>query len=95
MTIDDTTREQVLRDKAVRQLKKRHDFHGHLLVYALVNAFLVVIWAITDLHGFFWPVFPIVGWGVAVILNAWDVYGRRDIGEDQIRHEMDRLSKHG
>jgi hypothetical protein len=95
MTIDDTTHEQVLRDKAVRQLKKRHDFYGHLLVYALVNAFLVVIWAITDLHGFFWPVFPIVGLGIAVVLNAWDVYGRSEIDEDQIRHEMDRLSKHG
>jgi 2TM domain len=95
MTIDDTTREQVLRDKAVRQLKKRHDFYGHLLVYGLVNAFLVVIWAITGLHGFFWPVFPIVGWGIAVILNAWDVYGRSEIDENQIRHEMDRLSKRG
>jgi hypothetical protein len=64
-------------------------------VYALVNAFLVVIWAITDLHGFFWPVFPIVGWGIGVVLNAWDVYGRGEIDENRIQHEMDRLSKHG
>ncbi len=95
MTIDDSTREQVLRDKALRQLKKRRDFYGHLLVYALVNAFLVVIWALTDVHGFFWPVFPIVGWGIGVVMNAWDVYGRREIDEDQIRREMDRLAKHG
>jgi 2TM domain-containing protein len=95
MTTDDSTREQVLRDKALRQLKKRRDFYGHLLVYALVNAFLVVIWAITDVHGFFWPVFPIVGWGIGVVMNAWDVYGRREIDEDQIRREMDRLAKHG
>jgi hypothetical protein len=95
MATDDITDEQVLRDKAVRQLKKKHDFYGHLLVYTLVNGFLVVIWAITNLHVFFWPVFPIVGWGIAVILNARDVYGRRDIDEDQIRREMDRLTKHG
>lgn len=95
MTIDDSAREQVLRDKALRQLKKRRDFYGHLLVYALVNAFLVVIWALTDVHGFFWPVFPIVGWGIGVVMNAWDVYGRREIDEDQIRREMDRLAKHG
>jgi 2TM domain-containing protein len=94
MVTDDITHEQVLRDKAVRQLKKKRDFYGHLLVYALFNGFLVVIWAITS-HGFFWPVFPIVGWGIAVALNAWDVYGRRDIDEDQIRREMERLSKHG
>jgi hypothetical protein len=54
----DDTQEQAARDKAVTQLKKRDDFHGHLLVYVLVNAFLVVIWAVIDAHGFFWPVFP-------------------------------------
>ena len=43
------TREQAPRDKAVQQLKKRRDFYGHLLLYALVNAFLVVIWALGSL----------------------------------------------
>src|SRR6266536_3100353 len=70
-----TTREQVLRDRAVAQLKKQRDFRGHLLVYVLVNSFLVLIWAMTGRHGFFWPVFPIVGWGIGVIMNAWDACG--------------------
>ncbi|HUZ39363.1 MAG TPA: 2TM domain-containing protein [Streptosporangiaceae bacterium] len=95
MAIDDSAQEQALRDKAVKQLKKKRDFRGHLLVYVLVNAFLVVIWAVTDPHGFFWPVFVIVGWGIGVVLNAWDVYGRQDFGEEEIRRTMDRLTKHG
>ena len=89
------TREQAPRDKAVQQLKKRRDFRGHLLFYALVNVFLVVIWAITDPHGFFWPVFFIVGWGIFVVMNAWDVYWRREITEQDIQHEMEREHKHG
>jgi len=36
-----------LRDRAMKQLKKRRDFRGHLLVYLLVNGFLVVIWALS------------------------------------------------
>jgi len=36
----------------------RRDFYGHLLVYTLVNGFLVVIWAITNSGGFLWPIFP-------------------------------------
>ncbi len=84
------TREQVPRDKAMQQLKKRRDFYGHLLIYALINAFLVVIWAITDVHGFFWPVFVIVGWGIAVVMNAWDVFWRPEITEEDIRQEMKR-----
>ena len=92
-TTDHVGRDQVLRDKAVKQLKKQHDFRGHLLVYVLVNTFLVVIWLVTDQHGFFWPVFPIVGWGIGVIMNAWDVYGRQEISEEDIEREMDRLVK--
>jgi hypothetical protein len=95
MTIDNSTAEQVLRDRAVKQLKKRRDFYSHLVVYVLFNAFLVVIWAVTGPHGFFWPVFLIVAWGIGLVLNAWDVYGRPDFREDEIRREMDRLAKHG
>jgi hypothetical protein len=67
----------------------------HLLVYFLVNAFLVVIWALTDVHGFFWPVFPIVGWGIGVVMNAWDVFRNEELGEEQIRREVERLRRQG
>ena len=87
------TRDQTARDRAVTQLKKRRDFRGHLLVYLLVNTFLVVIWAVTDGHGFFWPVFPIVGWGIGVVMNAWDVYWRPRITEQDIQREMGREDK--
>ena len=66
-TPDDT----VLRELAVKQLKKQADFRVHLMIYVLVNAFLTVIWAMTG-AGFFWPIFPIVGWGIGVAANAWD-----------------------
>ena len=97
MSIDEspaTSRETVLRERAVKRLKKRRDFYGHLLVYTLVNTFLVVIWAVTDSGGFFWPIFPIVGWGIGVIMNAWDVYRGEDFSEEQIQHEMERLQRH-
>lgn len=53
----------------------------------------MVIWAITDLHGFFWPVFPIAGWGIIVVLNAWDVFWRPETTEEDIQHEIKR--EHG
>jgi hypothetical protein len=87
------TRDQTARDRAVTQLKKRRDFRGHLLVYGLVNTFLVVIWAVIDVHGFFWPVFPIVGWGIGVVMNAWDVYWRPRITGHDIQREMQREGK--
>ena len=38
-------------------------------------------------------VFSIAGWGIGVIMNAWDVYGRQEITEEDIHREMDRLGK--
>ena len=85
------TTETTLRDRAVRQLKKKRDFYGHLLVYVLVNSTLVAVWAMTS-GGFFWPVFPMLGWGIGVIMNAWDVW-RGDFTAEQIAEEMRRLER--
>jgi hypothetical protein len=88
MTIDDTTD----RELALKRLKKRHDFHGHLFAYTLINGFLVLIWALTG-HGFFWPMFPILGWGIGVFFNAWDVYRTDTYSEEQIQREIAHLHK--
>jgi hypothetical protein len=80
-----------LRDRAITRLKKRRDFYAHLLIYALVNTFLVVVWAMTNPDGFFWPIFPIALWGIGVIMNAWDVYRTEDFDENKIRKEMEHL----
>jgi hypothetical protein len=79
-----------LREQAILQLKKKRDFRTHIFIYVMVNAMLVVIWAVTG-AGFFWPVFPIIGWGIGVAANGWDVYARKPISEDEIRRETDRL----
>src|SRR5262249_35842375 len=66
--------DEELREQAIHQLKKKRDFRTHLFIYFLVNAMLIVIWAATG-AGFFWPVFVILGWGIGIAANAWDVYG--------------------
>jgi hypothetical protein len=35
----------------------------------------------------------ILGWGIGVLLNAWDVYGRRPISEHEIAREVERLRR--
>ena len=82
------------RDRAIKRLRKRRDFFGHLVVYAVVNGFLVAIWAVTTPHGFFWPVFPMLGWGIGVVLNAWDVFRKYTFSEEQIQREIEHLDRH-
>lgn len=82
--------DEELREQAISQLKKKRDFRSHVFIYLLVNTMLVVIWAVTG-SGFFWPIFPILGWGVGVGANAWDVYARKPLSEDEIQRETQRL----
>lgn len=93
MTLDSSSHNVALRERAVKRLKKRRDFYGHLLVYGLVNSFIVVIWVVTGADGLFWPVFPMVGWGIGVVMNAWDVYRDDELDEVRIQNEMQHLQK--
>ena len=91
MTAEELRSDESLRQRAIKRLKKRRDFAAHLLVFVLVNTFVVVIWFMTDPHGFFWPVFPIAGWGIGVVMNAYDVFHDDEFDEDRIQREIQRL----
>jgi hypothetical protein len=82
--------EERLRERAVRQLRKQSDFRSHLLIYVLVNLFLVVIWFMSG-ASFFWPVFPIFGWGIGLLAHWWDAYRGDGLSEDRIQRQMERL----
>jgi hypothetical protein len=80
-----------LREQAVKRLQKKRDFHIHLLIYTMVNATLVLVWWMTGAP-WFWPIIPIAAWGIGVVANAWDAYGRVPT-EHQIQQEMERLAR--
>jgi Domain of unknown function (DUF1707)/2TM domain len=59
-------------DEAVR--KRKASVRAILLPYVSVNLFLIVIWAVGG-FGYFWPIWPIVGWGLGVVLSLASVAG--------------------
>lgn len=73
-----------------RAVKKRK-FRGDLVGYLVVNAFLVGVWAVTG-FGYFWPAWIIGVWGVLLVLDAWQVFYRSDVTEEDIQREMHRYS---
>jgi 2TM domain len=82
---------QGLRERAIARLNQERDFGAHLFVYLVVNAFVIGIWAVAG-AGFFWPVFLLFGWGIGLVLHAWEVYWRKPVSEDRIRREMERMT---
>jgi hypothetical protein len=90
-TIGSFQSEDELRAAAVKRLKDKRDFKAHLLAYVMVNLLFVAIWAVTS-TGFFWPVFPLFGWGIGLAFHAWDVYSP-PASPERIAAEMDRLRR--
>jgi 2TM domain len=90
-TSDVTEHQDELRARAVARVKKRRDLGTHVLVYLLANTFIVVIWLMTSSAGFFWPIFPMAGWGIGLAMNAWDVWRGDSISEETIAREIARI----
>jgi len=79
-----------MREQALTRIKKRRDFGGHAVAYVVVNAAVWIIWAVTG-AGYPWPAWVSGAWAIGLVLNAWEVYGRRPITEADVRREIERL----
>ena len=82
-----------LRAAAVARLHKKREFLQHLTVYVVVNGALTLIWLFTTPGGFFWPMFPLLGWGIGVIFHALDAYAPSSPSEERIQREMNRMNR--
>jgi hypothetical protein len=88
------TTPDALREQALRQLKKRRDLKAHVTVYTLVNLVVWGIWAVvaTNSNSWWpWPIFLTLFWGIGLVMNAWDVFFRKPITEEELQHEIHRL----
>ncbi len=76
------------RQRAIRRIQAKRGFWRHFAIYLAVNAMLVVTWAMGS-GGYFWPVWPMLGWGIGVVAHAVSVYvGPQKITEAQIEREL-------
>ena len=77
------------REEAVKRLKAKRELRTHVVAYIVVNAMLVGIWALSGV-GHFWPIWVMLGWGVGLVLNVWEVYGNKPITDEEIERELQR-----
>jgi hypothetical protein len=76
---------------ARRRLVARRDFGSHLVAYVVINAFLLLIWAITG-AGYFWPVWVLAGWGIGLVLHGWEAFFHRPVTDADVDAELRRRS---
>jgi 2TM domain len=77
------------RQAAIKRIRAKRALGLHATIYLAVNPLLIAVWALTG-RGYFWPIWPILGWGLALGLHYWTVFLRRPISEDEIRREMEK-----
>ena len=71
---DDALSAHEAEQEARKRVAEIKDFHGHLLIYLLVNLMLVGIYLATG-SDHFWPIYPILGWGIGLVSHAASTYG--------------------
>ena len=77
------------RDRARKRLQQRRDFGAHVVVFAVVNCFLIGMWAVTG-AGYFWPIWVIASWGIGLVLHAWETFWHRPVTEADVDAELRR-----
>ena len=73
--------------EAIKRIRAKRAFGVHATVYAAVNLFLIAVWAMTR-RGYFWPIWPLLGWGVGLGIHYSTAFHRRPISDDEIRREL-------
>jgi 2TM domain len=84
--VDDTDERRL----ALERLKQKRDLRGHVVAYVVINAAVWGIWAATG-AGYPWPAWMTGLWGIGLLMNAWDVHGRRPVTEADVQREIERL----
>jgi fatty acid desaturase len=74
-------------EQARKRLEKKNKLRGDLVAYVVINLALIGVWAITG-GGYFWPGWVLGGWAVFLLLDAWNVYFRRPVTEEDIDREV-------
>lgn len=70
----------------------KYGFYRHLALYLVINAFLVLINIATGAETN-WAIWPMLGWGIAVVIHGLSVFvftGRNKIIDRMTEREMQR-----
>jgi hypothetical protein len=77
---------------ARRRAERRRKLGADTMAYVVINAFLIGVWAFTG-AGYFWPGWVLAGWGVLLVLTAFDVLVRRPVTEADVEAELRRQQR--
>lgn len=86
--------EEQMYEEAKKRVKAKRDFWGHFGTWAAINTMLIIIWALTDLGGYPWFVWPLGIWGVFVLFHYLRVFVfERRSDREAVAKEIERIKR--
>lgn len=82
------TDENKARKAAEERLGAQSGFKKMLGGFVILWVVVIAIWALTG-AGAFWPIWVILGTGIALLFTAWSAYGPRDRGPSEAEIEAE------
>ena len=74
---------------AQARIGRKRKLHADVVAYAVINMLLIGVWAVTR-SGYFCSAWVLAGWGVLLLLDAWNVQYRRPITDEDLDRELRR-----
>lgn len=75
------------RERVRKRLEAERKFRSDVFAYVVINLFLIGAWLVTG-AGYFWPGWVLAGWGVLLALDAWNVYLRPPVTDEDVEARM-------
>lgn len=68
--------------------KKRAAFKRSFSAYVFVNAFLICVWYFSSgPSSYFWPIWPIIGWGIGLLMQYLSAFQGNNFFSDEQEYE--------
>ena len=80
------------REREAKRIARHQWFWLHFAVFAMVQVFLIVIWALSSAI-YPWYIFPLFGWGIFVAAHAVYAFVVRAPEEIMIEREARRVGE--
>lgn len=71
------------------EMQRWRDFAAHVCAYLVMNAIFVGVWALGG-KGSFWPIYPLLGWGVGLSFQHFHVVLRGQITDADVRRYLSK-----
>jgi low affinity Fe/Cu permease len=86
--------EEQIYEEASKRVKEKKRFYNGLVTYLIVNAVLIVIWALSG-RGYPWFLWPLGIWGAFVLGDFLRIFVFRNRESDQqaIEKEVEKIKK--